>query len=359
MPTGPDITAGAANLLTGCAGLRGGERVLVMTEAPEHGFYSADLAPAVIRAARALGCDVEIFETGYDPEPAGIPPDLRSRMGAADRVISLSRLGDQLRFDGLPDGVCIVQCYALDAASLDSGFGAAPYGAFVALKAAVDRALHAAQQIRITCAQGTDVRGRAPKDVPPSDTTCLRFPLSVFSPVLARGFSGKVALPGFLTGTGSRYYAPFTVEIPKGVFAHLYQGTLAEFSGPAAGVARAEAHYDLIAARYGLDRNAVHSWHAGLHPGCGFAGNIEESYERWGGSAFGNPRILHFHTCGADPPGEICWNVIDPTITVDGVALWQDGRFHAERIPQARQVLHANPEVAALFYRPDRAIGLS
>lgn len=45
---------------------------------------------------------------------------------------------------------------------------------------------------------------------------------------------------------------------------------------PAAAVARAKAHHDLIAGRYGPNRNAVHSWHAGLHPPCGFAGNIKD-----------------------------------------------------------------------------------
>lgn len=352
-------SAGTDNLLRGCAGLRGEERVLILVEGPEHDFYAPDLAPTVIAAAEQMGCHVEVCDTGFDPEATSVPTALAARMTKMDAVISLSRLGDQLRFDGLPAGLSFVQCYTLDATSLCSAFGTAPYKAFVALRGAVDAALHAATDIRITCPAGTDVSGRPPKAVPASDTSCARFPLSVFSPVPAAGFSGKVALPGFLTGTGARYYHPFTVELPKNVFAHLDQGCLTRFSGPVQGVGRANAHYDHVAEKYALQRNAVHSWHAGLHPGCGFAGPITASYERWSGSAFGNPRILHFHTCGAKPPGEICWNVIDPTIYVDGLAIWEDGRFHADRLPEAQAVLHDYPEVAALFRHPNCAIGIA
>ncbi len=68
-------------------------------------------------------------------------------------------------------------------------------------------------------------------------------------------------------------------------------------------MARAEAQYAHVAGLYGIDGGIVHSWHAGIHPGCAFAGSAHDSYERWSGSAFGNPRLLHFHTCGAYAPG--------------------------------------------------------
>ena len=85
---------------------------------------------------------------------------------------------------------------------------------------------------------------------------------------------------------------------------------------------------------------------------------MRENWERWGGAAFGNPRILHFHTCGAYAPGEISWNVIDPMIEVDGLPLWEAGRLHPERLPGGQAILDRYPCAAALFAAPDRDIGL-
>lgn len=50
-----------------------------------------------------------------------------------------------------------------------------------------------------------------------------------------------------------------------------------------------------------------------------------DNHERWNGRAFGNPRLPHFHTRGARAPGEIAWNVVDPSIIADGLAAWKDG----------------------------------
>lgn len=350
------LNPGALNLLETCAGVRPGDRVLLAVEDPAHGFYSEDLAPSVAAAVAALGCELRIVETGFHPEARRIPDELRPHFAEADVVVSLSRLGDQLRFESPSTSARTVQCYALDARSLASGFGTVPYPALVALRDATDRALAAACEIRITCPRGTDVRGRAPHDLAPSDTRCLRFPLSVFSPILADGFSGRVALPGFLTGTGVRYYDPFTVTFSGEVFAHFEGGRFTRFTGAEAG--RATDHLMSVAGRYGLDHRAVHSWHAGIHPGCRFDGPAARSYEAWSGSAFGNPRILHFHTCGAEPPGEICWNVIDPTVEADGIALWHEGVFRPELVPGGQEVLDQCPELRRAFETPEREIGL-
>ena len=108
---------------------------------------------------------------------------------------------------------------------------------------------------------------------------------------------------------------------------------------------------------FAIDRNFVHSWHAGIHPGCGYPWDARANYERWGGAAFGNPRILHFHTCGAYAPGEISLNVIDPTVEADGVAYWEQGTFRAERLPNGHEILRRYTCAARLFAHPDRDIG--
>ena len=101
----------------------------------------------------------------------------------------------------------------------------------------------------------------------------------------------------------------------------------------------------------------MHSWHAGSHPGCAFADPAGANLERWSGAAFGNPRLMHLHTCGAEPPGEMSLNVLDPTITLDGVALWEAGRLHPDRVPGGAEILSAHPDLAALYAAPAQACG--
>ncbi len=77
-----------------------------------------------------------------------------------------------------------------------------------------------------------------------------------------------------------------------------------------------------------------------------------------GDSYSGRAALLHFHTGGNYAPGEISWNVIDPTITADGVAIWEDGRLYPERVPGGAEILARHPQVADMFAKPSREIGL-
>ena len=58
------------------------------------------------------------------------------------------------------------------------------------------------------------------------------------------------------------------------------------------------------------------------------------------------------------PPGEISWNVIDATITIDEITFWDKGIFHAERLPDGPDILRRYPSAAEVFSDPARAIGL-
>ncbi len=349
---------GAENLLLNCAEARPGDRLLIAFESPDHGYFDAGAAQAVITAAQNLGLQVDTIEVGFNPDKPHLTPELLQKFTAADIVVFLARLGDQLRFSEMPQGKTIVVSFAVNEHLFGSGFATAHHAAFYEIYKAVNAALAKAQTVRLTCPAGTDVTG-TPHMPTNGDTSVRRFPLSVFTPVPAHSFSGRVALSsGFLTGTGSRYYDDYTVRFDGPVFAHLDQGQLSGFTGGASDVARAEAQYDRVAALFDIDRNHVHSWHAGIHPGCGYPWDIRENYERWGGAAFGNPRILHFHTCGAYAPGEISWNIIDPTVSVDGVKVWEMGRLYAERVPGGAEILARYPCAAALFAAPDPEIGL-
>lgn len=181
--------------------------------------------------------------------------------------------------------------------------------------------------------------------------------MPVFTPIAAAQYSGTVTLPGFLVGTGSKYYQPYALEYEGALSATFEAGRIKGFCGSAAAVQAAERHYRFVADTFGIDGDFVHSWHAGIHPGCEFRGAASSSYERWSGAAFGNPRVLHFHTCGAYAPGEISWNVIDPTIMIDGIPVWQDGVLRPQFVAGGEKILAKHPDVAALFNTPRRNIG--
>jgi hypothetical protein len=95
-----------------------------------------------------------------------------------------------------------------------------------------------------------------------------------------------------------------------------------------------------------------------MHPACAFEGPARANYERWSGSAFGNPRLLHLHTCANVAPGEISMNIVDPTISFDGVNIWEDGVCYIDRLPGADEVLKEFPDCAQTFSAPSREIGL-
>ena len=50
--------------------------------------------------------------------------------------------------------------------------------------------------------------------------------------------------------------------------------------------------------------------------------------------------------------------MLNPTIEIDGIAVWEQGVFHAERLQGGQDVLDAYPCAAAVFKNPDPNIGM-
>jgi hypothetical protein len=363
MPDRDLLRDGALNLLHGCAGAKRGETLLILREDPVLGYFGEGLAEMIADHARDLGLIVKTRQVPFSADVETLSPDLAAEVGGSDHTLFLARLGDQLRFRDMPAGTKPVVSYILDLDALASPFGSAPCEAFADLKTAFNRLFAGARDIRVTCALGTDFRGSVPAPSAESedakvDVSIKRHPVSVFAPLEAVRFNGRVAVAHLLVGTGSRYYEPYGMELNSVLFAEIAGGRIRNWDGPADEVARARAHYRHVAERFGIDGDVVHSWHAGIHPGCAYASPAAVNYERWSGSAFGNPRLLHFHTCGDYAPGEICWNVIDPTIEVDGATVWKDGRIDLASVPGADAILTRHPAVARLFEQPSAQIGI-
>lgn len=349
------------NMLTACAGAVAGERLLILREDPVHGYYGRGLVAVIAEAATSLGLSVDVIDVPIHSEIDALPVDLAPAFRTADHVLFLARLGDQVRFLDIPGGARAIVSYVLDVETLASEFATAPYQAFLDLKYAVDDMFASSKHVHVTCPRGTEFEGRVAvaAERRKLDVTVKRFPMSVFAPLDATGFAGRVAVSHFLVGTGSRYYSPYGLSLDGTAFAELSRGRIAHWEGPGALTAKIRDHYAFVADRYGIDAAAVHSWHAGLHPACAYRAPAATHFERWSGSAFGNPRLLHFHTCGAYAPGEICWNVVDPTIVVDGRVVWRAGRIDIDAVPGAAQIIRSYPEVERLFATPLRDIGIA
>ncbi len=354
-----DLHHSVRNLLENCAAMSPGQSLLVLAEDPRHGMYGAGLGDRVAAAARAMGFTVELRQVPFTAEQPEPQPDLFEAMRRHDRTLFLSRLGDQIRFNDIVADLRPIVCYALDAEMLASPFGQADHRALQALKGLVNRALARAREIRVTCPLGTDFSGSGVGfPAGGGDTSVERFPLSVFTPAPAAGFSGRVAQAGFLVGTGSNYYQPYGIGLDDTLFVTFDGNRITGFDGRPVDVAAARAHYRFVAERFDIDPWFVHSWHAGIHPGCAYRQPSGNSLERWSGGAFGNPRLLHFHTCGGYPPGEISLNVVDPTIRIDGIAVWDAGWLHPERLEGGAELLRLYPSLRRICQAPARDIGL-
>lgn len=356
-----DITdlGGALSLLKNCVEGKAGERLLIVREPINNGLYDEQAPKLVADAGRSLG--MKVYET---ESSSAITSDddraiLLDSLRGFDHIVFFSRVGDQIRFDcneGMPSST---MCYTLNHEALSSEFAKACHHGMSEIKNAIDDAFRHASTVRVTCPRGTDYSGNANWHVESTEVSVKRFPLLVPQPIPADGFSGRIVLSRFLIGTGSQYYEPYYQALPQDVIACVENNRIIRFEGAKDDVALVENHYKKVSDQLSIQPWHIDSWHAGIHPGCNFEVDAQSDIMRWSGTAFGNPRILHFHTCGEYAPGEICWNVLDPTVTIDGVKVWDEGRLFPDRILNGEAILNRHPNLATLFANPVREIGLS
>lgn len=355
----PSDFSGAMTLLRDCVGGTAGQRLLIVSEPNSSDYYDVQSPKLTATAGRVLG--MKVYETefeSFDNNNNGIAILLETLSGF-DHVVFFSRVGDQVRFStkaGMPSST---MCYTLNHEALNSKFGTACHYGMGEIKKSIDDAFASASHIRVTCPRGTDYSGHPDWGVElPTEVSLKRFPLLVPRPIPAKGFCGRIVLSRFLIGTGSHFYEPYYLALSTDVFACVKDNKITHFEGDATDVKRVEDHYRHVSELYSIEPWYVDSWHAGIHPGCHFDANAEADILRWSGTAFGNPRILHFHTCGEYAPGEISWNILDPTIYIDDVPVWEDGQLYPDRLSNGNSVLEHHPDLAMLFKNPFRNVGL-
>lgn len=340
---------GAQNLLINCANLKAGERLLIISERPDLGWYDGKTAEFIMSVARAMEVDVALIEVG---RPENIRcANLAKMINSHDCTIFFSRIGDQDRFFHPKEGTRSVMCYIRDMDMLASSFGTTRYCAVRDLKNAIDDIFLSAKKIEIKCPLGTSLMANINPSIlkTTSDVGVRRFPLGVATPVSASDFSGTLALDRYLAPTGSRVYDPPYVKLDAPVLAEIKMGRIIDFSGPTQIVKIVKEHYSRVAGEFDIDAAVVHSWHAGIHPGCNYQIPESDDPDRWSNTVFSDPKYVHFHTCGAYAPGEISCTIPDHTIKINGITLWNAGKLLPHVFEQAKDCLNNWPELHDLF----------
>ena len=358
-PSEAELRAGARNMLLGCVGVEAGQEVLFVREDSRHGYFDDAAGDCVEEEARRLGARVHSIRTPTIDGPEDFPAPVAAAMGHVDHTIFFSRIGDQLRFRDLPGTGTKTMTYALDAGFLGSSFCTVPHGLMVAVLARFHALLDRGGEWRITCPLGTDVTGHceprgadlaaADDDGGDSGFTLVLFPVTIFRPVPCDTMSGRIVVERPLMATGTHAYEHGVLPLDGPVTIRVEDGRIAGFEGESGVVSKVRDHYERVAARMNLDRDAVHSWHTGINPKTFYPRPAEENIERWGGIVFASPRYTHFHTCGDTAPGEIALTLIDATITFGGETCWQDGRFVFLDRPDIRALLADYPGAEDAF----------
>jgi len=346
------------NLLFNCSDLKSGDSLLIVYENPELGWYEKGLADVIAKAAENSAILVQLLEVGAPKNNKD--QNVIDAMENHSCTLFLARIGDQDRFATPTPGKKIIMCYIRDIEMLGSAFGYLPYQAMLDMKLAIDQLIDSATEIRIQCTLGTDcsVRPEPGESSANNEVTVRRFPLGVISPIDGKSLNGHVVLADYLTPTGSGVYQPANLELDKPVVAEIKNGSIVEFSGDAELVKKVEQHYREVASQFDIDANVIHSWHVGMHPGLSYSQKATDDPDRWSNTAFNHPRFAHFHTCGNYAPGEICWMLKDPTISLDGHALWQAGRLKPEAFELTGKVLKRWPALKKLYAEPAGKTGL-
>ncbi|MGL3608067.1 hypothetical protein ACSV9I_16240 [Rhizobium sp. G187] len=324
------LAVATRNMLVDCGGLAPESDILVCQEPAVFGWYEEGLARAVVDEAERQGFKCRLLQVGA-PE-LNQTDAVAAELLAAENIVYFARIGDHNRFGTVGNRKCGIVVYARTISDFTSLFGRTNHEEMVGLKRWVDRQLTQAELIEITCPSGTEMRGRVPLskrlEMPP-DTSIRRFPLGVPAPVPADEFYGRVALCGALTPTGNSSYKPAVLPLADKIIAIVEAGRIVDFQGCAVAIENIRRHYIEVARKFDIEPFVVHSWHAGIHPAGPFFEWSGMDADYWSNTVFCNPRLLHFHTCGKFAPGEISWNVVDATVTVDGRSLWEAGRLRA------------------------------
>ncbi len=320
---------GIDNLLLRSVGVEADQNVLLVCEPDDYRFFEAGIGQRVAERIQRLGARPQIETHDLISDPVDFPAALTVSMGTVDHTIFLSRIGDYCRFTTLGGRSTKTICYARSCHEFASDFAVLDDVMMRTLFDRFEAELKKARHWRIRCELGTNIEGEfiwsGDEDSPDDDFTMGLFPVTTFIPVPCSAANGQVALTRWLMPGAASKVKNHMLRFDGVVTAKVKAGSISSFEGAAA--KQVSDHYSRIAEALQLNRDRVHSWHAGFNPGTTFHGDPDQQLERWGAISFGSPRYLHFHTCGDIPPAELAWSVFNPRVEIDGEPWIADGQL--------------------------------
>lgn len=321
---------GAYNLLQNCLNVQPNDSVLLVAE-PTDEMYDFTVSTVVNECLSEIGARVTIVEPALIADPADFPESVATPMRSSDHTLFLSRIGDYVRFVPLPGSGSRATTYTLNTDMLGAPYATVDNRLMHKLQHRLEDELMNAEHWRIQCPLGTDLSGTfcwpSLSGGQDDDLTVCLFPVATFKPVPCNNSHGQVALSRWLMPGGAAKLDNADMTIDGVVQAHIKDGALSFFSGAESEVAKLNAHYDYVSSSLAINRNRIHSWHAGINPQTHFDKRADDHLDLWSAISFGSPKYLHFHTCGDEPPGEVAWSVFNPTITIDDTTYWEHGEF--------------------------------
>ncbi|MGI9317578.1 MAG: hypothetical protein ACR2QW_09625 [bacterium] len=324
-------SAGADNLLLKCVGLKQGESVLLVLEPEGETLYEEAPGQIIEKRINALGAKATVIRPDLITDPKDFPDSVASKMERFEHTLFLSRLGDYCRFETMPGQGSKTLCYARTTEMLDAPFSRTCHQLLSTILKKLEQELMQARRWRIQCDLGTDIEGTfcwpSHNHGTDDEFSLGLFPVTTFKPVPCNTAQGKVAISRWLMPGAAAKVQPATVSFDEAVSVDVQDGMIRSINGPRASVKKVSDYYDFVSKALEINRNRVHSWHAGINPLTEFHGNIDDNLEAWGAISFASPRYLHFHTCGDVPPGEIAWSIFNPTVTIDDEIFWHNGQF--------------------------------
>ena len=357
--TEAQVREGAINLLVNGANVTEGTEVLILNQP---GLVETAVADIIEEEARKLGATVYVMWAGSVKGPEQLPGPAMAAMQHCEVTIFNHMLAGLLRlipFDGT--GLKLLNfCTTWD--TLGSEFARVHYRVMMEMMQYFGPLLAAESSYRITCPLGTDYYGDietkpAPKADPKTgskkdetgDGFSLRtFPISVSPPVMSMTANGKLAIR-WLTPAGIHEFDEPGITLPSPVLATIKDGRMVDFEGADDAIAELKRFVEDIGAQTDKDGYIINSWHAGTNPRCFAHVTPADSLDAWMYMIHGNPRIAHFHTVGAPPPGEMSIPVVDPTITFGDKVFWKEGQLAILDHPEVRQRV-------AQYHDPDDAL---
>ncbi len=329
--TGNDQYSGLDNLLVESMGVTSGHRVLLVLEPPSEQLYDPVVGKFIARRIQQLGAQSTTMMPELFVDPKDFPGEVADAMQTADHTLFLSRVGDYARFLPQPGPGTKTICYARDTEMLNAPFASLPNELMVKLQHKLEAELMDASHWRITCPNGTDIKGSfcwpSLDGGTDDEFTQTLFPATTFKPVPCNTANGTIAISRWLMAGAGAKVDPAVMDFTDVVKLHISNGMLDRVTGPEESARRVENYYDLVSNTLNISRNRIHSWHTGINPQTWFDGEADDNLERWGAISFASPRYLHFHTCGDIPPGEVALSVFYPTVYIDDELYWQRGEY--------------------------------